>query len=187
MNSTPYLEGQLLLAMPGLEDQRFDHSVIFLCNHDETGAMGLVINQPLPNMTLSSMLKQLKITLADGIEDATIKCGGPVEPGRGFVLHTADYSQDNTMVVSQKLAITATTDVMKAIADGSGPKNYLVALGYAGWGAGQLDDEIQDNSWMIAPAEPELLFHTENDSLWTRAMAMLGVDISMLSSESGHA
>lgn len=175
------------MAMPGMNDPRFDRSVIFLCNHDETGAMGLIINQTIPNFQLSSMMTQLDIDLADGVEDITVNCGGPVEPGRGFILHTADYSQENTMVINEKLAVTATTDVLKAIAEGHGPDNYIVILGYSGWSAGQLDREIQENSWMTSPAETTLLFNTENDQIWPRSMAMLGIDLSMLSTDSGHA
>lgn len=187
MTNNPYLDGQLLLAMPGMADQRFDRSVIFLCNHDATGAMGIVINQPLASMKLSDMFDQLDIPPQDQVHDDIVYCGGPVEPGRGFVLHTADYSQESTMIVSQKLAVTATTDVLHAIAKGEGPENYLIALGYAGWGKGQLDKEIQENSWMISPADTGLIFQTEAEQAWPRAMAMLGIDISMLSTSSGHA
>ncbi|WND02681.1 YqgE/AlgH family protein [Temperatibacter marinus] len=186
MTSSPYLKGHLLLAMPGMSDPRFDRSVVLLCSHDETGAMGVVLNQPLSNMSLSSLMEQLDITIDEEIE-ALIHCGGPVEPGRGFVIHSADYSQDSTTVINEKLAVTATTDVLKAIANNEGPEHYVIALGYAGWSAGQLEGEIQQNSWMTSASDTELLFHTEADNIWPRAMAMLGIDISMLSLDSGHA
>ncbi len=190
-----HLTGSLLLAMPGMSDQRFDRSVIFMCSHDESGAMGLVINDVNPKLSFSSLLNQLnikqgnqKISIPKNLADQTpIHRGGPVEPGRGFVLHSADYAQASTMTVRETHALTATVDVLKAIANGRGPLNHLVALGYAGWRAGQLEREITSNSWMIADAEDEIIFNTELDQKWPRAMAMLGIDISMLSLQAGHA
>jgi putative transcriptional regulator len=182
-----YLEGQLLLAMPNMTDSRFDRAVIYVCSHTSEGAMGLVINEPMLALTFEELLEQLEIDVVEPIENIQIHRGGPVESGRGFVLHSADYAQDSTMVVSQTLALTATVDILRAIAQGHGPINHLLALGYAGWGAGQIEAEIQQNAWLTAHADEEIVFHTELETKWPRALAMLGVDASMLSTESGHA
>ena len=187
MTKTSYLSGKLLLAMPGMTDQRFDRSVIFICSHDETGAMGVVINQVFDNLNFADLLEQLDIDRPEDTQDVLLHAGGPVEPGRGFVLHSADYVQDSTMIVSEKLALSATIDILKAIASGDGPIKHLLALGYAGWGAGQLEQEIQSNSWMTSDADDEVIFNTDIDMKWGRAMAMLGIDVSMLSAEAGHA
>lgn len=187
MKEHSYLEGQLLLAMPNMTDPRFDRAVIYVCTHSEEGAMGLVINEPMPALTFAELLEQLEIDVVEPISDIEVHRGGPVESGRGFVLHSADFVQDSTLVVSETLALTATVDVLRAIAQGSGPVNNLLALGYAGWGAGQIEAEIQQNAWLTVNADEEVIFHTELDDKWPRALAMLGVDISMLSSEAGHA
>lgn len=186
MHQSTYFENKLLLAMPAMSDPRFERSVIYVCSHDASGAMGLVINAPYENMTFIELLDQLSIPAEDNIPNITVHAGGPVEPGRGFVLHSADYVQESTMIVSQTTALTATVDILKAIASGSGPINQLIALGYAGWGAGQLEAEIQANGWMIADADEEIIFHSELQHKWPRAMAMLGIDIAMLSSDAGH-
>lgn len=186
MTTSGFLENKLLLAMPTMADQRFERSVIYLCSHDASGAMGLVVNQAMKQLTFKALLDQLDIELNVPIPDVTMHAGGPVEPGRGFVLHSADYVQESTMVVSQSLALTATVDVLKAIAIGKGPMRHLVALGYAGWGAGQLEREVHGNGWMIADTDDEILFNTEVDLMWPRAMAMLGIDVAMLSTEAGH-
>ncbi|WP_308911913.1 YqgE/AlgH family protein [Pseudokordiimonas caeni] len=187
MTASLSLSGQLLLAMPGMTDPRFDRSVIYICTHDSAGAMGLIINQPIDFLTFEGLLDQLEITAAPEVPEVPIHCGGPVEPGRGFVLHSADFVQDSTLIVSETLALTATVDVLKAIAGGTGPRNHLLALGYAGWGAGQLESEITQNAWLTAEADEEIIFHTDVDQKWPRTMAMLGIDISMLSSLAGHA
>ncbi|GHF30115.1 UPF0301 protein [Kordiimonas sediminis] len=187
MSKSSFLNGKLLLAMPTMTDPRFEHSVIYVCSHDESGAMGIVLNQGFENLEFADLLDQLDIEVTDTVEDTTIHCGGPLEPGRGFVLHSADYVQETTMVVSETLALTATIDVLKAIAEGHGPQHHLLALGYAGWGGGQLEAEITQNSWLTSDADEEIIFYTEMDLKWSRAMARLGIDISMLSSEAGHA
>jgi len=188
VTSSAFLDGKLLLAMPSLTDPRFDRSVIYVCSHDASGAMGLIINLGFENLSFSQLLSQLEIDHEDThVDDVLIHHGGPVEPGRGFVLHSADYVQDTTMVVSQTLALTATVDILRAMANGRGPIHSLLALGYAGWGAGQLEQEIQSNSWLTADAHEEIIFHTGLEQKWPRAMAMLGVDVSMLSAEAGHA
>jgi putative transcriptional regulator len=186
MTSSLFFENKLLLAMPSMTDPRFERSVIYVCSHESSGAMGLVINRPSENMTFKGLLDQLTIETEAEVADVSVHAGGPVEPGRGFVLHSADYVQDSTMIVSQTLALTATVDVLKALAAGNGPANHLLALGYAGWGQGQLEQEIQSNSWMITEADDEVIFHTELEQKWPRAMAMLGVDVAMLSLEAGH-
>ena len=181
------LDGKLLLAMPGMLDPRFDRAVIYICSHDESGAMGLVINDGFDGIDFKTLLEQLDIDAEDSSVDEPIHVGGPVEPGRGFVLHSADYMQDSTMIVSQTLALTATVDILRAIAAGDGPRRHLIALGYAGWGAGQLERELTENSWLTTDAEEEIIFYTEDEHKWPRALAMMGIDISMLSSDAGHA
>lgn len=182
-----YLEGQLLLAMPGMTDPRFDRSVVYICSYSEEGAMGLVINRHLTSLTFRELLEQLEIEAEEPIRDIPIHAGGPVETGRGFVLHTTDYIQESSLVVSEHIALTATVDILKAIAEGHGPRHHLLALGYAGWSPNQLDEEIQNNGWLTCSANEELVFQTEPESMWPKAMAMMGVDISMLSSHAGHA
>ncbi len=186
MTTTGFLENKLLLAMPTMGDPRFERSVIYMCSHDASGAMGLVINEALDHLTFEGLMEQLDIEVGSNVPDIPIHAGGPVEPGRGFVLHSADFVQDSTMIVSQTLALTATVDVLKALAEQTGPLRHLLALGYAGWGAGQLEREIQGNGWMIADADEEILFNTDLELMWPRAMAMLGIDIAMLSTEAGH-
>lgn len=180
-------EGDLLLAMPGMSDPRFERAVVYLCSHSDEGAMGLVINHPLSALTFQELLEQLDISIAGPLHDIPVLSGGPVETGRGFVLHTADFVQDSTLVVSETVALTATVDILKAIAEGNGPRQHILALGYAGWSPGQLENEIQENGWLTCPADEELMFGTSAGTMWQRAMAMMGIDISMLSSFSGHA
>lgn len=181
------MEGKLLLAMPGMGDPRFERSVVYMCSHSKDTAMGLVINQPVTKLIFSELLDQLDISIDGEVTDTPIHAGGPVETGRGFILHSADFAQDSTLIVSETIALTATVDILKAIANGEGPKNYLLALGYVGWNGKQLEQEIQTNAWLTAPADNEVVFYTELDNKWPRAMAMLGVDVSKLSSDAGHA
>jgi putative transcriptional regulator len=181
------LAGQLLVAMPQMEDHRFVRSVIYLCAHNREGAMGLVLNKLVGTLTLPELLESLSIP-ATGLQGIPpVHFGGPVESGRGFVLHSADYSEENSLTVGDNLALTATLDILRAIGRGEGPRKSLLALGYAGWGPGQLDGELQKNGWLHVPADEAILFDVELDSKWQRALAKLGVDLSMLSSESGHA
>ena len=186
-DSSGYLVGQLLIAMPQMQDPRFERSVIYICAHTADGAMGLVVNKLLDQVTFPDLLEQLNID--DGIKDKMIQVhfGGPVEAGRGFVLHSDDYMQESTLVINEKFGMTATIDILKAIAEGDGPRRSLLALGYAGWGPGQLEDEIQQNGWLCVPAEETLLFDPRLDNRWEQAMAKLGIDINMLSTEAGHA
>lgn len=186
MTGSNFFEHKLLLAMPAMTDPRFERSVIYMCSHDESGAMGLVINYALEQLSFDDLLEQLSIDVEGITPDVAVHAGGPVEPGRGFVLHSADYVQESTHVVSETLALTATVDILKSIGEGHGPLHYLLALGYAGWGPGQLEREVQENGWMIAEADEEIIFNTDLDLKWPRAMAMLGVDVAMLSSDAGH-
>ena len=183
----PYLVGQLLIAMPGMRDERFAKTVIYMCAHNEEGAMGLVLNQRLESLTFSELMSQLEIDENHTPEGVPIHFGGPVEAGRGFVLHTSDYQQDATLEVESGVAVTATVDILKAIARGNGPKKSLLALGYAGWGPGQLDMEIRANGWLQAPGDSELIFDTDLDTKWERAIHRLGIDPRMLSDDVGHA
>ncbi len=182
-----YLSGQLLVAMPGLRDPRFARTVIYMCAHSADGAMGLVLNRALESLTFPDLLEQLGIETASVEDIINIHFGGPVESGRGFVLHTPDYVQDATLVVDGEIALTATVDILKAIAGGTGPRRCLLALGYAGWGPGQLDAEIKSNGWLNVAADDDLIFDTDVDSKWDRAMAKLGIDPHMLSDDAGHA
>ena len=191
MSVTPdddsYLAGHLLVAMPNMPDDRFSKTVIYMCAHNAEGAMGLVVNKPLETLSFPDFLEQLDI-VPSGLQDPIkVHFGGPVESGRGFVLHTPDYVQEATMVVDDHIALTATVDILQAIADGIGPRQSLLALGYAGWGPGQLDSEIKANGWLHVAADPQLVFGTGMDEKWEKAMLKIGVDPRMLSDEAGHA
>ena len=182
-----YLAGQLLIAMPQMKDPRFARTVVYLCAHSAEGAMGLVINRPFDGLTFRELLEQLGIEMATDCDPIRVHLGGPVEGGRGFVLHSADYMHDSSMLVQEGVALTATVDVLRAIALGAGPEQSILALGYAGWSAGQLDAEIKENSWLNVPADPALLFDTDLDRNWEAAIHKLGIDPSLLSAEAGHA
>jgi putative transcriptional regulator len=180
--------GQLLVAMPQMLDERFARSVVYLCAHSgEAGAMGLVINKPLGSLTMGELLAQLDISSSRIADSRPVHFGGPVEAGRGFVLHTADYSEEATLIVNGNIAVTATLDILRAIAKGQGPRQSLFALGYAGWAPGQLDAEIQANGWLSVAADDDIVFDPDHDGKWRRALAKLGVDLSMLSTDAGHA
>lgn len=186
-----YLEGQLLIAMPAMNDPNFEKSVVYLCAHSDQGAVGIVINQPADGITFSEILEQLDISAPakDTSEDnRPIVIGGPVETGRGFVLHSTDYcKEDATLLTHDKVGMTATLDILKAMAEGTGPQQALLAIGYSGWGPGQLESEIQANGWLTCPAENELVFDENFDTKWDRAVEVLGVDPAFLSSDFGHA
>lgn len=184
---TGYLTGQLLIAMPQLQDTRFERSVIYLCVHNEDGAMGLVVNRLSEDLTFPELLEQVGVELKPETVSMPIHIGGPVETGMGFVLHTNDYEQANTIKVNDSISLTHTVEILKDIADGQGPRQAMLALGYAGWGAGQLDDEFQENSWLSVPADEALIFEGSQQDKWQRSIAKLGVDISLLSGEAGHA
>ncbi|MBK19844.1 MAG: YqgE/AlgH family protein [Rhodospirillaceae bacterium] len=185
-NST-YLTGNLLIAMPQMQDDRFMRSVVYVCAHTSDGAMGLVINKIVESVSFPELLDQLNISADNANREIRVHFGGPVETGRGFVLHSADYVQDATLVIDDEVALTATVDILKSIADGEGPDRSILALGYAGWAPGQLDQEIQANGWLSVPADNELVFGTTPDSKWERAMGKIGIDFNMLSGDAGHA
>jgi len=187
INPSGYLAGQMLIAMPQMRDARFSRAVVYMCAHTAEGAMGLVINRMFNGLSFPDLLEQLNIEPTPRCEPIKIHFGGPVEAGRGFVLHSTDYVQETTLVVNDEIGLTATIDVLKAIANGEGPARSLLALGYAGWSAGQLDNEIRDNAWLSVEPDDELLFGTDLDTKWERAIAKIGVDFSMLSGEAGHA
>ena len=182
-----YVTGQLLIAMPGMRDERFAKSVIYMGAHSEEGAMGLVLNQRLDSLKFAELISQLELDEKHLSRDVPVHFGGPVESGRGFVLHTSDYQQDATLEVVNGVALTATVDILKAIAQGKGPQKSLLALGYAGWGPGQLDMEIRANGWLQVPSDSEIIFDIEPDTKWERAIERLGIDPLMLSDDVGHA
>ncbi len=180
------LAGQLLLALPGIGDPRFEHAVIALCVHEPDGAMGVGIDRVIPGVGLHALLSQLEID-PGAAPNAPIHHGGPVDPQRGFVLHSDDWRGDDTVGVSPGLALTTTLDVLRAIAASRGPDRWLVALGYAGWGAHQLDDEMHRHGWLTVAARDELLFETEVCKRWPQSFAAAGIDVRLLASTSGHA
>jgi putative transcriptional regulator len=187
LSAADYLTGQLLIAMPTMGDPRFSKSVIYICAHNEEGAMGLIINKLANSLTLVDLLSQLDIESLGAAPKLPIHFGGPVETSRGFVLHSAEYSGGGAIDVTDDMALTATIDILKDIAEDKGPEQFFLALGYAGWGAGQLDGEIQKNAWLHVPADADLSFGPDIDSKWERAIAKIGIDLSLLSSDSGHA
>ncbi|GIL02038.1 MAG: UPF0301 protein [Alphaproteobacteria bacterium] len=188
------LEGQLLIAMPNMGDPRFERTVIFLCAHSREGAMGFVINRTMDRPSIPDFLKQLNI-IADGEEDTIseelrrmpLHMGGPVEPGRGFVLHSPDYRAESTLRIDEEVSLTATLEILRAIAVGRGPRAALLTLGYSGWAGGQLEEEIVSNGWLTSSSDPELLFDPANDTKYDRALQRLGINPSLLSGEAGHA
>jgi len=190
-----YLDGQLLIAMPVMGDPRFERSVIYLCAHSAEGAMGIIVNRPAGSIDFPGLLVQLdiikksdEITLPENAESLRVLKGGPVETGRGFVLHSSDFFiQDATLQIDDEICLTATVDILKAIARGAGPKHAILALGYAGWAAGQLESEIQDNGWLHCDADPELIFGGDVEEKYARALRKIGIDPGMLSNEAGHA
>ena len=182
-----YLTGQLLIAMPNMRDPRFTRTVIYVCAHNADGAMGLVVNRLVGSVTFPDLLKQLGIDTDPTTQEIRVHFGGPVESGRGFVLHSGEYHHDSTLQVAEQMALTATIDILQDMAKGCGPRRSLLALGYAGWGAGQLDAEIQSNGWLIVAADDQLVFDEDLDNKWERAIAKLGVDPALLSSDAGHA
>ena len=181
------LSGQLLVAMPHMADPRFARSVIYMCAHSDDGAMGFVVNRLIDSMRFDTLMDQLGLETDKIRPDMPVHFGGPVEASRGFVLHSTDLIQDATLVIDENIALTATTEMLKAIADGEGPERCVLALGYASWEAGQLDQEIQDNGWLLVPADDGLVFGTNDDEKWEAALTKLGIDLSLLSTEAGHA
>lgn len=187
MTQPSYLSGHFLVAMPSMPDPRFSRAVVYLCAHNADGAMGLVINRLFDPLTFKDLLGQLDIPVDEASRDIRVHFGGPVEAGRGFVLHSSDYDGDGTMKVDKDVSLTATVDILKALAEGQGPKRCFLALGYAGWAPGQLDAELQANGWLHAPGNADLLFDPEIEHKWDSVLAGLGIKPAMLSSEAGHA
>lgn len=190
-----YLDGQLLIAMPVMDDERFARSVIYVCAHSSEGAMGIIVNRPAGSIDFPQLLVQLdiinkadQIKLPGSAEDMKVLKGGPVDTGRGFVLHSSDFFiKDATLPIDDGICLTATLDILKAIAAGSGPKHAVLALGYAGWAPGQLENEIQHNGWLHCPADADLIFGLDAEDKYQRALEKIGIDLAMLSNEAGHA
>jgi putative transcriptional regulator len=190
-----YLDGQLLIAMPVMGDPRFERSVIYLCAHSPDGAMGIMVNRPVGSIDFPELLVQLniidkdeQIKLPETAETLKVLRGGPVDTGRGFVLHSSDFYLENaTLRIDAGICLTATVDILKAIANGSGPKHAILALGYAGWRAGQLEAEIQGNGWLHCDADQDLVFGNDVEEKYARALRKIGVDPGKLSNEAGHA
>lgn len=194
-NMDGYLEGQILIAMPSMGDNRFERSVIYLCAHSAEGAMGIVLNQQADEVSFSDLLVQLdilpegeQIKLPEDSDALTVHKGGPVETGRGFVLHSGDYFiNDSTLAIDSDICLTATVEILKAIAEGRGPKHALLALGYAGWAPGQLEEEIQRNGWLTCPADPGIVFDPDLERKYDLALEKIGIDPRLLSGQAGNA
>lgn len=183
-----FLEGKLLIAMPGMSDPHFEKSVIYMCAHSAEGAMGIIINKPVAGLSFHDLMEKLDLAVTSTTPNFPILYGGPVETGRGFVLHSGDYeSSEATLPVSEDVSLTATLDILRAMAEGRGPEQAIFALGYAGWSPGQIEDEIRGNGWIHCDADSELLFVTGIDTKWAIALRKLGIDASGLSAHAGHA
>ena len=190
-----YLDGQMLIAMPSMGDDRFLRSVIYICAHSSDGAMGIIVNQPAANISFADLLVKLDvipesdlIQLPSSAGGMKVLKGGPVETERGFVLHSNDFFIENsTLPIDNGICLTATLDILKAIARGQGPADAVLALGYAGWAPGQLENEIHQNGWLHCSADSELVFGRDNEGKYTKALKKIGIDLGMLSSEAGHA
>ena len=183
------LGGKLLIAMPGMGDPRFEKSVVFICAHSDEGAMGLIVNKPMTELSFSELLQQLDIPRAPNARDIRVHFGGPVEHARGFVLHSGDYDagKETTLRVDSRFGMTATIDILEAIAGGKGPSKSLLALGYAGWGPGQLEGEILQNGWLTCDAAQDIVFDKSDATKWERALNTLGIDPLLLSASAGRA
>ena len=182
------LAGRLLIASPGMEDPRFRGSVILVCAHSDEGSMGLIINKPTPEVSLDNLLEQLKIPLGEDRRDIRVHFGGPVETGRGFVLHTTDYEATAaTMTVGEDFAMTASLDILQSFADGDGPRQAMLMLGYSGWGPGQLESELVRNGWLVADADRKVVFDSPPAEKWQAALALIGIDPVLLSATGGRA
>jgi putative transcriptional regulator len=184
-----YLTGQLLVAMPGMSDPQFERAVIYMCMHSlDEGAMGLIVNKPLPDLSFKDILQNLNIKAAsDSCAKIQVHRGGPVQTQLGFILHSGDYQKTGTLAVTSEICLSTTTDILRAIAEGTGPNRNLMALGYAGWDSDQLTDEIKRNAWLNVPADADLLFSHDYDAKWSNALAKFGIASHQLSSTAGHA
>lgn len=186
MESAHFLSGQFLLAMPGIGDPRFDHAVIAMCGHDQEGAIGIGVGTTIEGLGLHDVLRQFEIDPGDA-PDAPVHLGGPVEPRRGFVIHSTDWGGQDTIEVAGRWALSGTIDVLRAIAEGKGPARWLVALGYAGWGAGQLDDEMARHGWFNVAGDDALLYEVDPDERWNAGFEAAGIDPRLLTSQAGRA
>jgi putative transcriptional regulator len=187
MNSSTNLTNQFLIAMPNMRDLNFSQTVTYICEHNHEGAMGIVVNRPT-NIHLNDILEQLNIQDLDiEIGEEAVYLGGPVQPERGFVLHCDNSSWDSTMRVTPEISVTTSRDILESIAAGNGPGSHLVALGYAGWGSGQLEDEISANAWLNGPADSQIIFNTPPELRWRAAAKLLGIDMNLMSGDAGHA
>ena len=188
LNDITELNGKLLIAMPDMGDPRFDRSVILICSHSPEGAMGLIVNKCVEEVKFSELLEQLEVPVGQEVQETPVHFGGPVETGRGFVLHSEDFESDmSSMKVPGGYRVTATLDVLEALAAGSGPANSLMALGYAGWGPGQLEDELQQGGWLTSDASIDLVFSPDNGGKWEAALAKMGISPLHLSGTGGSA
>lgn len=194
MRKLETLHGQFLIAMPNMGDSRFEKTVVYVCAHTSDGAMGFVINRTLDSPRFPEFLHQLNLVseaerdaMPPPLRDRPLHAGGPVEPGRGFVLHSPDYVSDSTLRIDADLALTATLEILRAIATGRGPRDSIVALGYSGWASGQLEQEISANGWLTSAADPGIVFERNQDSKYERALRRMGIDPMMLSADTGHA
>jgi putative transcriptional regulator len=187
MSHPPFLSGRLLLSMPGIGDPRFERVVIAMCVHDDDGALGIVTNAPFGTLTVRELMEQLNVDPGTTPADARVMAGGPVEPGRGFVVHSPDWQGQSSIAVGNRWMLTSTIDVLREIAAGKGPKRWLSALGYTGWAAGQLDEEMQRHGWQAAPGDPDIIFDVPRKDRWTTAYERLGIAVSRLSAEPGRA
>ena len=186
MNANDSLTNHFLIAMPALEDPNFSHTVTYICQHDEQGAMGIVCNRP-QELTVREVLEHLEIPVSESLDaDIPVYTGGPVQSEHGFVLHSPVGPWSASLQVTEDIALTTSLDILSAIAEGAGPPHYLLALGYAGWGAGQLEEEMAANAWLSGPADTTILFETPPQARWAAAAALLGVDLNLLSGEVGH-
>ncbi len=181
------LSGKILVAMPYMQDARFHQSIIYICGHDANGSMGIIINKYLTGLSFHDLLKQVDITIGYNCMDLPILYGGPVDIRRGFVLHSLDYAIDSTVFVDDQFGVTSTLEILKALSRGEGPKKKIVALGYAGWTAGQLEKELGDNGWLVVDANEHLIFNAPVDEKWRTVMASIGVNPAALALECGHA
>lgn len=186
LDESPFTN-QLLIAMPSMHGGQFNKSVVYICAHSAAGAMGIVVNQKLHEVQFKDLLDQLNLPHSEVQVNPVVHFGGPVETGRGFVLHSTDFIREDTVKINAHIGMTGTIDILRAIAEGRGPDKSIFALGYAGWGAGQLEAEIQANTWLTVPADDDLIFNTDLSRKWERALLKLGINPAALSVESGHA
>lgn len=190
-NSENHLAGKLLLATPSMGDPRFNKAAILICAHDKKGAMGLVVNQVLPGIEMAKLLSQLELNISDKVKEISartqVMSGGPVDTGRGFIVHSNEFIQIDTVKIDNQISVTGTVDALKAIAEGKGPQKMKFILGYAGWDAGQLDAELQQNTWLIADATPDLVFNNNPETIWDTAITNMGIHPAMLSATIGRA